>query len=107
MTLSKSEFIDVLIGFVEGDEACVKVMEAAYTKKQPIWAKDEWIYVKDIEMSLKGIYKIYKRGDFENFRSVRDYILSSEDQTALVSDSWARDRLRDCRVSLENISLPS
>ncbi len=103
MIISRDHFIELVIGFLEGDEECARAMADAYTKKKPIWEKDEWIYVKDIEMCLKGIYKIHKKGGFDDFRSVKRLILDEEDRTESISDCWIRERIRDCRTSLEGL----
>ena len=100
-----SDFIELLIGFVEGDEECVKAMADAYTKSKPLWKNDEWLYVKDIEMNLKEIFKIHQQGNFDNFKSVKRFILNEEDTIDSISDSWVRDKLRDCRSSLSHIHL--
>ncbi len=105
MTLLKADFIELLIGFVEGDEECVNAMTDAYTKLQRLWGKGEWVYVKDIEMSLKEIFKMHQRGEFGDFRSVKECILNEEGNMDSISDPWVKEQLRSCRFSLSQLRL--
>jgi hypothetical protein len=102
MRINKKDFVEFLIGFIGGDPECEKMMEAAYKRSQPIWEREEWIYVKDVEMSLKGINKTLETSGFSSLFEVGEFILGGKDEKS-VENNWARERIADCRRSLSEL----
>ncbi|MGK0173906.1 MAG: hypothetical protein ACI9AT_000268 [Ulvibacter sp.] len=105
MRMKKKDLVEFLIGFIGGDSECAKKMEAAYKRSQPIWEREEWIYVKDVEMSLKGIHKTLETSGFSSLHQVGEFILSGKDEKS-VENNWVRERIADCRRSLSELDFP-
>lgn len=102
MNVTKEELVEFLVRFVQGDSESERMMEAAYKGTKKIWEKNEWIFVKDVEMCLKGINKILSDSGFANLRDVGRFILSDSDEN-LIKNDWVRDRVVECRNSLSEL----
>lgn len=103
MNISKFELIDLLLGFVNGNENASNKFAEAYKNKNLIWSNDEWIYVKDIEASLKSMKKIYEKGEFEQFSRIEEIILGPSAALDSIEDSWLKRRTLDCRENIKNL----
>ncbi len=102
MNITKEALVEFLVHFVQGDADSEKMMEAAYKGTPKVWEKSEWIFVKDIEMCLKGINKIINDSGFENLEEVGRFILSDSDEY-LIRNPWVRERVVECRNSLAEL----
>lgn len=103
MKISNEALIEFLICFIEGDSESERLMEDAYKGTKKIWEKREWIFVKDIEMCLKGINKTLSTSGFSSLSEAGRFILSDDD-VSLVQDVWVRERVIECRNSLSELS---
>ncbi|WP_372626923.1 hypothetical protein [Arsukibacterium sp.] len=103
MKIPKFKLLDLLLDYLDGKSEAVNRISEAYKTKNTIWSNDEWIYVKDVESSLKSLKKIHQQGEFEQFVNIRQLLLSEECQTDLVEDKWMKNRILECRQSLHSL----
>jgi hypothetical protein len=102
--MTKKDLISLFISFAEGDAEAVRTVSDAYSGKLKIWNADEWIYVKDVEKSIKGLYRLYKSNEFDDFPGLENYLINDVCALEGVENDWARNRVLDCRHSLSNIN---
>jgi hypothetical protein len=102
MKITNEALVEFLIRFIEGDSDSERMMEDAYKGTKKIWEKNEWIFVKDIEMCLKGIKKTLSTSGFSRLSEVGQFILSNNDLNS-VQNVWVRERIKECRSSLAEL----
>lgn len=59
--IKKKELLEVLWGVVNESPDSLKIRKDAAINKNKYWRVDEWIYVKDIEVSLTMLMKEIKK----------------------------------------------
>ncbi|SNY58980.1 hypothetical protein SAMN06297280_3534 [Arsukibacterium tuosuense] len=103
MKISKTNLLDLLLDYIDGKTEAVNRISEAYKTKNTIWSNDEWIYVKDVEASLKSMKKVHQQGEFEQFVNIRQLILDKKCQTDLIEDTWIKNRILECRESMHSL----
>ncbi|MBV2130507.1 hypothetical protein [Arsukibacterium indicum] len=103
MKISKTNLLDLLLDYIDGKSEAVKRISEAYKTKNTIWSNDEWIYVKDVEACLKSMKKIHQQGEFDQFVNVKQLLLDKKCQTDVIEDVWIKNRLLECRASLQSL----
>lgn len=102
MKITNEALIEFLVCFIEGNPDNERMMEEAYRGTKKIWEKDEWIFVKDVEMCLKGINKTLSTSGFTCLADAGRFILSDAD-ASVVQNTWVRERIIECRSSLAEL----
>ncbi|WP_444931871.1 hypothetical protein ACJJIF_08925 [Microbulbifer sp. SSSA002] len=61
--IRKSDLIELLWGAIDGDLVCVSRRQMAAREKGLFWLEGEWIWIKDLEISLRKIQGYLNRSD--------------------------------------------
>jgi len=102
MNITNEALVEFLVCFIEGDADSERMMEEAYRGTKKIWEKEEWIFVKDVEMCLKGINKTLLTSGFTSLADAGRFILSGAD-VSVVQNTWVRERIIECRSFLREL----
>lgn len=103
MVISGTELVEFMVGFLAGDPESVRRMQDAYKGACKIWEQSEWIFIKDLEMCLKGINKVLTDSGFSSLSDVGNFILSDSDASA-IKNAWVRNKIVECRCSLAELN---
>lgn len=103
--LNKRTLLELLWGVVIEDPAALAMRLDAAKSKNKYWASSEWIFIKDIEVRLKGMHKEMSRGNFDPNTDVVGLILS-EKSAEQIADPWVSESIAVCRQSLNELSNP-
>ena len=98
------ELLELLWGLAKGDKESIRIRNETARNGIALWSSGEWIYVKEIELSLKRIFNEIEAGRFELESNIVDSILSNEIDSRFQSNEFVLQKMKDCAESLEMLS---
>lgn len=104
--IPKRELLDMLWGVVNEDPAAIALRTDAAKQKDKYWRSDEWIYIKDIEVSLKSINRAIMEKSVSLPVSIQDLIFSGLGEDQFSENKWVLQKINDCRENMKVISNP-
>lgn len=104
--MNKRELVKLLWGLAIQDAEAIATREAFADKTDALWKADEWIYVKDIEVSLKRVHEEIESGRAAYEGDVVDLIFSRDVGGVLtdINNEYFSEKIRDCQESLYKLS---
>jgi len=104
--ISKAELLELLWGVVNESPEALKIRGIAAKEKDTYWKSDEWIYIKDTEVSLKMILKEIKKSELIFDGKISELILDGKDEDSFSGSEWILEKIRECRANMKTISNP-
>lgn len=89
----------------ESPDALVVRLDAARNKNK-YWKADEWIYIKDTEVSLKMLKKTMDEKNISLATDISQLILDGMGEERFLGDGWALEKIYSCRENMSVVSNP-
>jgi hypothetical protein len=104
--MSKRDILKMLWAAVnEVPEALVMRAEAARNKNK-YWKVDEWIYIKDTEVSLRMLKKAMAESNISLVTDISQLILDGVEEERFLRNAWALEKISECRENMKTVSNP-
>lgn len=104
--ISKKSVLEMLWGAINEHPEALKLRHDAAKNKNKYWSSDEWIYIKDTEVSLKMLSKEITKYDLDHIQNIYDLICRGVGVEQFLENSWAIEKINDCRKNLKMLSNP-
>jgi hypothetical protein len=101
LMITKIDLVKILWGVTEGDDKCTKIRTERTLNGEPLWSKGDWIFVKDIEVSLKRILEEMKSRDIDFEGDFVEGLFSKDIDPQLRSNEYLLEKVKECRESIK------
>lgn len=103
--ITKRQLVEITWGLAQGDERYISIRSDSEFKKKSL-ANNEWIYFKEIEISLRKVFEEMQSGNFSFNGDIVSAILSEEIDPQFHSSEYVLEKIKDCRENIQNLSNP-